>query len=151
MFFKGRKEHGLFTLKCVLGGFLISRVCQNLLLQKSGIKPLIVATLLIPLNMKTVYQVLTRTIRVADETKEGQREFHTWTLYFNWLLEGSIFLRNGRGYRKITFYILQWKGLSKASVLEMKEILLQRKLFASITKGDQNEARKSSALLENPS
>ncbi|KAE9450248.1 hypothetical protein C3L33_17852, partial [Rhododendron williamsianum] len=33
----------------------------------------------------------------------------------------------------------------------MKEILLQRKLFASITKGDQNEARKSSALLENPS
>ncbi|KAE9450259.1 hypothetical protein C3L33_17834, partial [Rhododendron williamsianum] len=33
----------------------------------------------------------------------------------------------------------------------MKEILLQRKLFASITKGDQNEAQKSSALLENPS
>ncbi|KAF7129629.1 hypothetical protein RHSIM_Rhsim10G0199200 [Rhododendron simsii] len=50
------------------------------------------------------------------------------------ILSRSIFQRNRRGYRKITFYILQWKGLSKASVLEMKEILIQRKLFASITK-----------------
>ncbi|KAE9444587.1 hypothetical protein C3L33_23515, partial [Rhododendron williamsianum] len=47
--------------------------------------------------------------------------------------------------------VYQWKGLGKASALEIKEILLQRKLFASITKGDQNEARKSSALLENRS
>ncbi|KAG5550979.1 hypothetical protein RHGRI_009414 [Rhododendron griersonianum] len=44
------------------------------------------------------------------------------------------------------------EGLEESlSVGNEGDIVTERKLFASITEGDQNEARKSNALLENPS